>query len=1519
MKRFIRIMKILGLFLVLLSPWSLIESYAQATNTATFNFNAMSVPTSSNTSSDGDITQDLAITEGAVIMTISPKDENTTFPNRFWSWNGGAQLRMYSNKLTFEVPNNYVLNQIKFTYVRWNDGNSFDSGEYASGTWIGKAQKVILSIAGNTQIDVIECFYEDTSKPKAVAPSFERQGNELVMSTSTPSASILYTLDGSMPTVYSSKYENPLSISQNGVVKAIAVADGYNNSDVSEYIVDWYTNETEKPYALLSNDNKVLTFYYDNQKELRNGMDVGPFTFNNSEGVNSGWYGSRENISTVVFDASFAICKSITSTAYWFDGCSKLEKIIDIDNLKTENVTDMSSMFYGCSSLKSLDLRSLNTDNVSNMMYLFYGCANLVSLSISNFNTTNVLNMHDMFYGCSSLTTINASSFDTGNVVDMGFMFAYCTKLSTIFVGNMWNTTKITESKNMFSGCSNLVGGNGTPYDSNYTNHAYAHIDGGPSNPGYLTDISSIYSESAATPIISNNDNVISISSTTEESTIYYTLDGSTPTVESKRYIGPVSLTQNCIVKAFAVAAGYKNSEVVSYSANWIRRGMTISWTDDPILKDEYSNGDFKVTRIDEFGRHVIDDNNAYFGDTDKQIGFTRRLKTSTSSKLESNCLELTIPAYGTLLVYVRSANSSAIDRNLVLTQNDKEIYNQIVKDEDCLVIDMSDYCTATKVYPIVQVPVEQGNVTVTYPIGGLNFYCFEFVDGGKTIDPVFTRNGNQVSITTSTEDATIYYTLDGSEPTTQSSVYTNSITLNQNCIIKAFAVKEGLSNSAVSSYIVDWFKVEDVAISFVNLKVQMSTPTANARIYYTTDGSTPTTNSQLYIEPFSVTVNCMVKAIAHKENFNPSTVSSLYVDLDKIRCDMPTFQLNGSQLTMSVQTEDATIYYTLDGTNPTTSSPRYEGPVTLLRNGWVKAIAVKNGYLASAVSSFEVNYFQVELPSFSSENKILTISCGTNGAAIYYVIGEGDLEITEKNRYTTPITLVDNSLVRAVGVLDGYRNSEEAVYKEGSFTCKEVAISYNGRLVTLTSDEPNAVIYYTTNGSNPTSESLLYSEPFALDNLCTVNAVATKQNMNNSGVARKEIGYLYDGETAVVREAGQLSKAFEWQHGAAINNRLVVKGPLNVADLGFVNTLSSIAYLDLKETTIEGGSLPKDIFANMNIVSVELPAGLAQPAYSLFKGCRRLAAVIWNSNTRFTEEALSDISNPNMLLYVNNLSNTGRTTNVVSMSTNKAFSIVLQDVNEGNGNFYCPRQFRAEQISYTRNFHLESGKKSCAGWETIALPFNVATVTHETNGQLSPFGSSVPGTKPFWLYSMQQSGFSPAVELVANTPYIISMPNHPDYADEYNQKGNVVFAAINVDVPVTNPVVSRQVSPVTAAMIPAFSTITSSDEIFAINKEAYENYAAGSLFVRGLRDIRPFEAYLTTDDNGSGLAPLYIPIEDQIPTGIQDIVTVNVDSRQIKVYNLSGQMVNSGKRSEVMKQLPSGVYIVNGKKVVVK
>ena len=121
----------------------------------------------------------------------------------------------------------------------------------------------------------------------------------------------------------------------------------------------------------------------------------------------------------------------------------------------TSNVTNISRMFEGCSSLQSLDLSNFNASNVTDMNYMFNGCSSLQSLYLSNFNTSNVTNMGNMFSRCSSLQSLDLSNFDTSNVTDMTSMFYSCSSLQSLDLSN-FDVSNVTKMGNMFSGCTNL-------------------------------------------------------------------------------------------------------------------------------------------------------------------------------------------------------------------------------------------------------------------------------------------------------------------------------------------------------------------------------------------------------------------------------------------------------------------------------------------------------------------------------------------------------------------------------------------------------------------------------------------------------------------------------------------------------------------------------------------------------------------------------------------------------------------------------------------------------------------------------------------------------------------------------------------------------------------------------------------------------------------------------------------------------------------------------------------------------
>ncbi len=220
-------------------------------------------------------------------------------------------------------------------------------------------------------------------------------------------------------------------------------------------------------------------------------LGVSHFNTQNVTDMSSMFYGCKLLTSLDVrnFDT-----QNVTTMNSMFSACNALSRL-DVSGFNTAKVTNMASMFSGCNTLTSLDVTKLNTEKVTNMNAMFQSCSGLTSLDLTTFNTSLVTNMQGMFTSCTGLTELDLSSFDTHNVTNMYYMFGGgsvgtvpCANLVTVYVGNEWSTAAVTNSSGMFQGCTSLVGGKGTTYDANHIDKAYAHVDGGTSNPGYFTD-----------------------------------------------------------------------------------------------------------------------------------------------------------------------------------------------------------------------------------------------------------------------------------------------------------------------------------------------------------------------------------------------------------------------------------------------------------------------------------------------------------------------------------------------------------------------------------------------------------------------------------------------------------------------------------------------------------------------------------------------------------------------------------------------------------------------------------------------------------------------------------------------------------------------------------------------------------------------------------------------------------------------------------------------------------------------
>ena len=196
--------------------------------------------------------------------------------------------------------------------------------------------------------------------------------------------------------------------------------------------------------------NKTVAKKYGDISEAQY-KQVGYDDTNNMYLCDTPWFEDRLSITSV----NFVNKVSPNSTAWWFNGCSNLVTINNIENLYTCNVKSINHMFANCSSLTNLDLSSFDTRNVTSMNGMVSYCSKLTSIDISNFDTSNLNNMGGMFNGCSALLSLDLSNFDTSKVTAMSGTFMDCTSLTSLDLSS-FNTQSVTDMHVMFANCSNL-------------------------------------------------------------------------------------------------------------------------------------------------------------------------------------------------------------------------------------------------------------------------------------------------------------------------------------------------------------------------------------------------------------------------------------------------------------------------------------------------------------------------------------------------------------------------------------------------------------------------------------------------------------------------------------------------------------------------------------------------------------------------------------------------------------------------------------------------------------------------------------------------------------------------------------------------------------------------------------------------------------------------------------------------------------------------------------------------------
>ncbi len=400
--------------------------------------------------------------------------------------------------------------------------------------------------------------------------------------------------------------------------------------------------------------------------------------------------------------------------------------------------------------------------------------------------------------------------------------------------------------------------------------------------------------------------------------------------------------------------------------------------------------------------------------------------------------------------------------------------------------------------------------------------WYFENASSATTLTPVISTVDPSTNTFTITSPAaafsTIRYTTNGSttpDANTGTTVTSgDNINITSNITVQAVGVFEdtfvtplagpqALSPAPCATPV--------ISFDYTTSMVSITCATPSSTIYYTTNGDTPTTSITPYSASFSVTSPATIKAIATHSVLATSSVAELAIS----QVAKPTIQNNGSNaISITTTPPDATIYYTLDGSTPTTSSTEYIEPLTdNVSNVTIKAIAVKEGMITSAVGSGTV-MLQCATPVITRNGLTFTLSCSKPTDANLYYSFDGGSEVA----YTgTPVSFSPSQLpmtVTAVARHSDYTQSESASMEllNGTGTPDDPYLIYG------TTDFTNFV----TNVNNGTTASAYYK-------------LATDVSASGIGAITTAFTGTFDGDMHIISNLGH--PLFNKVNGGTVKN----------------------------------------------------------------------------------------------------------------------------------------------------------------------------------------------------------------------------------------------------------------------------------------------------------------------------------------------------------------------------------------------
>ncbi len=640
----------------------------------------------------------------------------------------------------------------------------------------------------------------------------------------------------------------------------------------------------------------------------------------------------------------------------------------------------------------------------------------------------------------------------------------------------------------------------------------------------------------------------VSIADATPSASIYYTTDGSTPTTASQLYSGSFTISATTTVHAIATASGYTQSAQGAASYTY---SPTQSVTQTPAFSP--AGGSFttaqQVTISDATAGAVIYYTTNGTTPTTSSAVYSSAITVSASTTLEALAIApgYTQSAVATAAYVIQSGGTSTINFSSGFPSATGLQLNGATKvNANSLELTDGGSYEAGSAFWTTPVNIQAFTTNFTFQLTSAvaDGFTFTIQNAGATalgnlggglgygVNPnggttggiaksvaikfdIFSNSGEG-------SDSTGIFT-DGASPTNPAVNLTSSgIVLSSGDTISAQLVYNG---TTLTLNLTDTVTNNTFSQAFtINIPSTVGANTAYVGFTGGTGGGTAIQN----IKTWTFNSGTTQVTAAATPTFTPASGTSFSSTLG---------------VSIADATPSASIYYTTDGSTPTTASQLYSGPFTIGATTTVQAIATASGYTQSTQSSASYTYSPTQsvtqTPAFSpvggsfTTAQQVTISDATAGAVIYYTI-DGSAPTTSSPVYSSPISVASGTVtIKALAQAPGDSISApgSATYTIQTATAATptflpAAGTYTStQSVTIADSTPGATIYYTTNGTTPSTSSAVYSSAITVSASTTLEALAVAPGYTQSAVATAAF-VIQSGGTSTINFAGGFPSA---------------------------------------------------------------------------------------------------------------------------------------------------------------------------------------------------------------------------------------------------------------------------------------------------------------------------------------------------------------------------------------------------------